>query len=413
MGSSDVLSVVRDICYICEIRHHTELSLVKTNGVYANTRAELAAGISQMMNPIMTSGAINSNVPYCTLRNPRQGGNQHNNDVLSSGTKLIDTNNIEYRKLTTPAERIDPDDLNAPKNMKDKVSQTCRFLDSLKSLMEQGVKENELIKLRFKYFNFQALSEKNDFIRIHQLYEQLKFSILSDEFSISEDQALTLASLQYFIEDCHRKDITDVSSNPSENKDKSDHNSSFDIDNMLDSLESELEGKPLNQPDLPIIPELSESIRVHHPGKLLQIGKFQDKKWLIYKDTHLSLYKTREDAASNQANKRLMDIEIKRAELTKETSIKSAIFIIKIKPHESDEIWLKFDQEHQFCKWYAALKLGCKGTTMASNNYKLEIDRLQQVIKIQDISTEKIHDQSELQAVQSKFYVPRKYFKKL
>ena len=65
------------------------------------------------------------------------------------------------------------------------------------------------ISVRFKYFNFQALSEKNDFIRIHQLYEQLKFSILSDEFSISEDQALTLASLQYFIEDCHRKDITD------------------------------------------------------------------------------------------------------------------------------------------------------------------------------------------------------------
>jgi len=160
-----------------------------------------------MMNPIMTSGAINSNVPYCTLRNPRQGGNQHNNDVLSSGTKLIDTNNIEYRKLTTPAERIDPDDLNAPKNMKDKVSQTCRFLDSLKSLMEQGVKENELIKLRFKYFNFQALSEKNDFIRIHQLYEQLKFSVLSDEFNITEDQALTLASLQFFVDECTRKQI--------------------------------------------------------------------------------------------------------------------------------------------------------------------------------------------------------------
>ena len=54
------------------------------------------------------------------------------------------------------------------------------------------------------------------------------------------------------------------------------------------------------------------------------------------KDTHLSLYKNREDAASNQSNKRLtlMNIEIKRAELTKETSIKNAIFIIKIKPHE-------------------------------------------------------------------------------
>lgn len=28
--SIDVLSVVRDICYLCEIRYHTEMSLVKT-----------------------------------------------------------------------------------------------------------------------------------------------------------------------------------------------------------------------------------------------------------------------------------------------------------------------------------------------------------------------------------------------
>jgi kindlin 2 len=134
------------------------------------------------------------------------------------------------------------------------------------------------------------------------------------------------------------------------------------------------------------------------------------------KDTHLSLYKNREDAASNQSNKRLtlMNIEIKRAELTKESSIKNAIFIIKIKPHENDEIWLKFEQEHQFCKWYAALKLGCKGTTMASNNYKLEIDRLQQVIKIQDISIETIeNDPNKLHSVNARAFVPKKYFKKL
>ena len=66
---------------------------------------------------------------------------------------------------------------------------------------------NENNSVRFKYFNFQALSEKNDFIRIHQLYEQLKFSVLSDEFNITEDQALTLASLQFFVDECTRKQI--------------------------------------------------------------------------------------------------------------------------------------------------------------------------------------------------------------
>ena len=118
---------------------------------------------------------------------------------------------------------------------------------------------------------------------------------------------------------------------------------------MLDSLENELEGKPLNQPDLVNIPELSELVRVHYPNKLLQIGKFQDKKWLIYKglsilhlsdisniflDTFLDGYKQREDAASSGNAKRLCHIEIKRAELTKETSIKDGIYIIKIKPHD-------------------------------------------------------------------------------
>ena len=38
-------------------------------------------------------------------------------------------------------------------------------------------------------------------------------------------------------------------------------------------------------------------------------------------------------------------------------------------------MWLKFDSEYHFCQWYAALKLGCKGKTMAASTYKMEIDR--------------------------------------
>ena len=51
-------------------------------------------------------------------------------------------------------------------------------------------------------------------------------------------------------------------------------------------------------------------------------------------DTFLDGYKQREDAASSSNSKRLCHIEIKRAELTKETSIKDGIYIIKIKPHD-------------------------------------------------------------------------------
>ena len=45
-----------------------------------------------------------------------------------------------------------------------------------------------------------------------------------------------------------------------------------------------------------------------------------------------------------------------------------------IRAYFSDELWLKFENENQYCKWLAALKLGCKGITMASNNYKARYD---------------------------------------
>merc|ERR1711970_552251 len=274
-------------------------------------------------------------------------------------------------KLTVLSGQIDPDQLNAPKTMKERVQQTCRFLDSLKSLMEQEVMEHDLIKLRFKYFNFDQLSEKNDFIRIHQLYEQLKYTILSDEFTVTEDQALTLASLQYYIDDCHKKKIVDDSFHIQENNHEKDaHNSSFDIDNMLDNLEIELEGKDRtkDQADLPTIPELSDLVRIYHPHRLLSsLGKFQDKKWLIYKDTMLSAFKSREDAATNATGNSVSRVEIKRAELTTETSVKNGVFIVKLK----------------------------------------------QVIKIQDIDDKSIDNPDQLAAVRTKFYVSKKHLKKL
>merc|ERR1712130_946294 len=88
-------------------------------------------------------------------------------------------------------------------------------------------------------------------------------------------------------------------------------------------------------------------------------------------------------------------------------------FIVKIKPHESDELWLKFENENQYCKWLAALKLGCKGITMASNNYKMEIDSLQQVIKIQDYSAKVVVSDSQARSFPSRLYVSKRHFRKI
>jgi len=78
--------------------------------------SQFEGSLSNQISPILTGGAISANVPYGTYRAPRPGNSQSmKQDILSSGTKLIDTNNIEYRKLTIHSANIDTDDLNSPK----------------------------------------------------------------------------------------------------------------------------------------------------------------------------------------------------------------------------------------------------------------------------------------------------------
>lgn len=62
--------------------------------------------------------------------------------------------------------------------------------------MEQCIKENDLIQLRFKYYAFYDLNTKYDSIRINQIYEQAKWSILSEEIDCTEQELINFAALQ-------------------------------------------------------------------------------------------------------------------------------------------------------------------------------------------------------------------------
>ena len=62
--------------------------------------------------------------------------------------------------------------------------------------MEQGVFEGDIVLLRFKYMNFFDLNPKYDPVRINQLYEQAKWSILLEEFDHTEEEATLFAALQ-------------------------------------------------------------------------------------------------------------------------------------------------------------------------------------------------------------------------
>lgn len=95
------------------------------------------------------------------------------------------------------------------------MSVAFRWLDSSKSLMEQGVKENDTMLLRFKFYSFYDLNPKVGFylftlvtgmscvpafqydaIRINQLYEQARWSLLCEEVDCTEEEMIMFATLQ-------------------------------------------------------------------------------------------------------------------------------------------------------------------------------------------------------------------------
>nr|5XQ1_A Chain A, Fermitin family homolog 2,Integrin beta-3 [Mus musculus]5XQ1_B Chain B, Fermitin family homolog 2,Integrin beta-3 [Mus musculus] len=86
-----------------------------------------------------------------------------------------------------------------PQALLDKAKTNQGWLDSSRSLMEQDVKENEALLLRFKYYSFFDLNPKYDAIRINQLYEQAKWALLLEEIECTEEEMMMFAALQYHI----------------------------------------------------------------------------------------------------------------------------------------------------------------------------------------------------------------------
>lgn len=74
------------------------------------------------------------------------------------------------------------------------------WLDSSRSIMEQGIREYDTLQLRFKFYTFFDLNPKYDQVRINQLYEQAKWSLLNEEIECTEEEMLMFAALQVKIQ---------------------------------------------------------------------------------------------------------------------------------------------------------------------------------------------------------------------
>ncbi|KAI3422139.1 hypothetical protein GPALN_012672 [Globodera pallida] len=274
----------------------------------------------------------------------------------------LDENLINSPKITPSRETF------RPQHCLEKAALNRGWLDSSRSLMEQGICEGDVVLLRFKFMQFFDMNLKYDPVRINQLYEQAKWSILLEEVEHTEEEASLFAALQL--------QATLQRNSPERQSPERD-----EVDMLLDELEQNLDTTAsLSRRDLTYVPELTEYLKYLKPKKL-GFNNFK-RAYFTFRDLYLSYYNTAQDANGPP----LGHYYLKGCEVSQDLSVSQGKFHIKLQVPSSEgmaELVLKCDTEQQFAKWMAACRLASRGKTMADSSYNSEVESIKKVLQMQ------------------------------
>uniref|UniRef100_A0A7N8XKN0 PH domain-containing protein n=1 Tax=Mastacembelus armatus TaxID=205130 RepID=A0A7N8XKN0_9TELE len=332
--SDRVFKAVSDICKTFNIRHPEELSLLRKPRDPKKKKKKLEEAEEDDLDPLSPTSAWFGDSP------------------LSEGNPSI---------LAVSQPISSPDilvKLYKPQSLLDKAKINQGWLDSSRSLMEQDVKENEVLLLRFKYHSFFDLNPKYDAIRVNQLYEQAKWAILLEEIECTEEEMMMFAALQYH--------INKLSIMSSDNHMNNSEKEVDEVDAALSDLEITLEGG-----------KTSNTLKLTLKG--------YKQYWCTFKDITISCYKSKEEAHGTPAHQ----MNLRGCEVTPDVNISGQKFNIKLLIPVADgmnEIWLRCDTEKQYAHWMAACRLASKGKTMADSSYSLEVQNILSFLKMQHMN---------------------------
>ncbi|XP_029532226.2 fermitin family homolog 1-like isoform X2 [Oncorhynchus nerka] len=260
-------------------------------------------------------------------------------------------------------------------SMVDKAIINAGWLDSSRSLMEQGIGEHDRLQLRFKYHCFFDLNPKYDAVRITQLYEQARWSILLEEINCTEEEMLMFASLQYHI--CKMT----ISTEP---LDFSNEPEIDEVEAALSNLEVTLGGKTDRiLEDITDVPKLADSLKLFRP-KRLALRSYKEY-WFVFKDTTISYYKNKETASGEP----IEQLHLRGCEVVPDVNVTDKKFGIKLLLPVADgmnEVYIRCDNETQYAKWKAACTLASKGKTMAYSSYRSEVKNIQSFLQMKSLA---------------------------
>ncbi|KAE8607460.1 hypothetical protein XENTR_v10011192 [Xenopus tropicalis] len=285
-----------------------------------------------------------------------------------------------YRALSVCQTALTPEDIQKrykPITVTDKTLIHGRWLNSSKSLMQQGVQEGDRLWLHFKYYTFHDLDPKLDVVRINLLFEQARWAVLLEETECTEEEMMVFAALQYHV------NKLSVTSNP---MDLPQDPALQDLEEALSNLEVKMDANTPSEAleGIQLEPGLQEYLRVFRPKKMTLKGYKQN--WVLLKDTNLSCYKSKEETRGEP----LIMFGLKGCEVIPEVNISSQKFCIRLlvpTPEGMNEVYLRCDDEQQYARWMAGCRLAAKGRTMGDASYEGEVQSVLSFLNLQKSTT--------------------------
>uniref|UniRef100_A0A671P0W4 Fermitin family homolog 1-like n=1 Tax=Sinocyclocheilus anshuiensis TaxID=1608454 RepID=A0A671P0W4_9TELE len=356
-----VFKAVAEICKALNIRRSEELSLLKPPDDPKKKKKKdkgTESAFDDILNMDMAGGIYCSLGLYSKTMTPTY--DPDSGSPASSTSLWFGENPLMACQPNLPPEELAK--LFKPLTLEDKAAINAGWLDSSRSLMEQGIQENDRLLLRFKYHSFFDLNPKYDAVRITQLYEQARWAILLEEIDCTEEEMLMFASLQYHI--CK---LT-LSTEPLTNSNEPDID---EVEAALSNLEFTLEGRNPDKilEDITDIPKLEDTLKLFRPKRLTL--KPYKEYWFVFRDTTISYYKNKESANKEP----IEQLHLRGCEVIPDVNVTEKKFGLKLLLPAADgmnEVYIRYDNETQYAKWKAACILASKGKTMAYSSYRTE-----------------------------------------
>ncbi|XP_059978683.1 fermitin family homolog 1 isoform X2 [Lagenorhynchus albirostris] len=360
--SAVVFRAVSDICRALNIRRAEEVSLLKPSGEYfkkkkrkeKNNKEPIIEDILSLECSPTNSGLPVSPGLYSRTMTPTYdpiNGTPASSTMTWFSDSPLTEQNCSILAFSQPPQSPEAlADMYQPRSLVDKAKLNAGWLDSSRSLMEQGIQEDEQLLLRFKYYTFFDLNPKYDAVRINQLYEQARWAILLEEIDCTEEEMLIFAALQDFT---NESEVDEVEA-------------------ALSNLEVTLEGGKADNTleDITDIPKLADNLRLFRPKKL--ILKAFKQYWFVFKDTSIAYFKNKELEQGEPVEK----LNLRGCEVVPDVNVAGRKFGIKLLIPVADgmnEVYLRCDHESQYAQWMAACILASKGKTMADSSYQPEV----------------------------------------